>query len=85
LLVDFLFAGFRVFRLHFFPERRGLREATVVSSTPTSRYAECRYACPVWLSYECRHVDMQVKLTHFSVLTFDYQSFIMTYPIKEKT
>ena len=38
-------AGSRVIRFHFFPERRGIREAMVVSSTPTSRFSDCRCAC----------------------------------------
>jgi hypothetical protein len=38
-------AGYPAIRFHFFPERRGLREAMVVSSTPTSRFSESRGAC----------------------------------------
>jgi hypothetical protein len=58
-------AGLRAIRFHFFPERRGLREAMVVSSTPTSRSSECRCACL------CRYPSLRKSNVDFRTFFFE--------------
>jgi hypothetical protein len=53
-----LMAGFRAIPLHFFPERRSIREPMAVYSTSTRRSGESRCACQLAFSHS--HADNDV-------------------------